>query len=202
MAWPNSRLTNYLANSLPRIKAADLNALQDGVTSLITNGWTFKALQTDGTGGAAPSAAAGDIMASGNVTSANDLIATAGKLGLGGTKSSATPGAGQALTIGSAYKDSLIVGFAKVQVAGGAASLVWGINIASVTWNATGQTTVVLTNGPANFLIPFACLVGGFGVVDSVAAILINSKTSVSINTINGAGTNIDRDFSLLLVGG
>jgi hypothetical protein len=62
-----ARLTTYAAGVVPRIKAADLNGIQDAIVELILGSITVKQLHVDGTGNAASSVSAGDIKASGAV---------------------------------------------------------------------------------------------------------------------------------------
>lgn len=68
MGLPATRNTTYLSNSLPKVKAADLNAIQDAIIALVTGtsttfatGLSFAKLLVDATGGAAVSLAAGVI---------------------------------------------------------------------------------------------------------------------------------------------
>lgn len=67
-AWPLTRLTTYVANSTPVIKAADLNAVQDAFGTVLTGGWTFKGIKLDGTGGNAATPPAGSIVISRTVS--------------------------------------------------------------------------------------------------------------------------------------
>jgi len=68
MGLPTTRNTTYLPRSVPRIKALDLNALQDlwvafttGSSDLFPGGLTFKNLYIDGTGGNDNDAAPGQV---------------------------------------------------------------------------------------------------------------------------------------------
>lgn len=61
MAWPHSKLTTYVANSTPVVKAADLNALQDAVIAFVDATWSFKSIYIDGTGGNTVSPAKGRL---------------------------------------------------------------------------------------------------------------------------------------------
>lgn len=51
MALPLSRSTTYLPGGVPKIKAQDLNDLQDYLAGLYAAGYSVKALSIDGTGG-------------------------------------------------------------------------------------------------------------------------------------------------------
>lgn len=62
--FPFTRLTTYLANSVPAIKALDLNTIQDYLTHLFNGAKTLIKLQVDGTGDAATTCAAGEIQCS------------------------------------------------------------------------------------------------------------------------------------------
>lgn len=70
MAWPNSRLTTYVANSTPAIKAADLNALQDGIIRLVGGTWDLQGVTlTAGTPGSIVAPVPGSLIASRSVYS-------------------------------------------------------------------------------------------------------------------------------------
>jgi len=64
MAWPNSRLLDFIARSIPRISADFLNALQDWIIAVSTATITLKAVVVDGTGGAAATPVAGTVKVS------------------------------------------------------------------------------------------------------------------------------------------
>lgn len=51
MAWPKSPLTAYVANNVPVIKAADLNAFQDWINALTNNTVSILGLGIDSVGG-------------------------------------------------------------------------------------------------------------------------------------------------------
>jgi len=61
MAWPNNRLLDFIARSLPRISADFLNALQDWIIAVSTATITLKAVVVDGTGGAAATPVGGTV---------------------------------------------------------------------------------------------------------------------------------------------
>lgn len=62
-----SRLTDYVGGTVPRIKAFDLNSIQDAIIELITGAITVKKLQVDGTGNAASSVPSGALVLSRSV---------------------------------------------------------------------------------------------------------------------------------------
>lgn len=59
-----SRITTYIAGSVPRIKAFDLNAIQDAISEIITGFITLKSAHLDGTGNNASTAPAGALRVS------------------------------------------------------------------------------------------------------------------------------------------
>lgn len=67
MAWPLSRLTTYIANSVPAIKAFDLNEIQDKLADLYAGLRSIKGLVVDGVGGVAATAVAGAVQVSASV---------------------------------------------------------------------------------------------------------------------------------------
>jgi hypothetical protein len=90
MAYPATRLTTYLASSVPRIKADDLNKLQDSwanfltaTSPTLTGGWTMKGpLHLDGVGGNATPA--GTVLNDGGNTNPFVALKTSGGTLLGG----------------------------------------------------------------------------------------------------------------------
>ena len=209
MAWPLSNLTSYLANSTPTIKAADLNAIQTAIGAILTNVYTFKALQVDGIGGNGTGlAASGEVYASGNINSALAVTGLGGVVtgtvfdaSSGSTRSSGTAGAGQALTLGRIYKDTAPIAWGRISFFGGGVTFVWGVNIASVVYAAAvGVATVTLTNGPVNYLAPQ-------GNVLSATAHQVTFEmigvTQFKIHLFNAAGVAIeDSSVAFVVYGG
>lgn len=68
MAWPLSRMTSYSPGALPTIKATDLNAIQDAISSILLGTYSHRALVVDGTGGAPTAPVAGSASISGNLS--------------------------------------------------------------------------------------------------------------------------------------
>jgi hypothetical protein len=80
LAFPLTRIRTYVGGSTV-IVGDDLNSLQDFAGDALTNEYTFKAIQIDGTGGAVPSVAAGDLVVSSDITAtAGHITATAGNV--------------------------------------------------------------------------------------------------------------------------
>lgn len=213
MAWPFSRLRDYIANSLPTIRAADLNSIQDYINHVFNGAKTVKSLQADGTGNAASTASAGEVLAAGLRATTNgviatlgDLVATAGKLTLGATRSNATVGAGQSVAAGTQYKDTTLLAWAIVHNDGATATLVWGANISTLTRAAVGDVTVVLTNGAANKLCPVP------SIFDDAQGHIGIKKTGISATTFKvltfnapadpGSPVATDYDFMVHVYGG
>jgi hypothetical protein len=91
MAWPFSRLTTYLFQSLPAVKSGDLNAIQDAIGALFGGTLSIKSLWIDGVGNAASAVAAGTLRAvsaiidNGLTVTVGNIAATAGSISAGGT---------------------------------------------------------------------------------------------------------------------
>lgn len=187
MAWPLTAMTTYVANSLPAIKAADLNALQTFAGAVLTNTYSFKSVQVDGTGGAASTGTSGYV-------EALTLYATA-------NRSSATAGAGQAVVVGNIWRDTIPIAYAHVDNTVGAAALVRGVNIAAggIAWQANGRVRVTLTNGPNNQLLPIAIAHTATGIHCTVNTL---SATSFDVYTFDAAGVLADGyDFFVVVFG-
>ena len=69
MAWPSTPLTSYVSNTVPAIKAFDLNAFQSGVTGIINATYSHKSTVIDGVGGAVVSPASGALVITQNAAS-------------------------------------------------------------------------------------------------------------------------------------
>lgn len=139
-------------------------------------------------------------LAAGNLVAAvGNLIATAGYAELGATISSGTVGAGQALTLGRAYKDTLPVASAYVTNNGAAAALAWGFNIASVNRSLAGYVEVVLTNAPTNIVVTptLRGVATGYATADWNAG-----AKKITVATFIPNGTATDFDFNLVVFGG
>lgn len=118
----------------------------------------------DGAGAGAWTARATFDLTSGDLTSIRNLTATllqaTGQIVAGTTlssataRSSATPGAGQAVAPGEIWKDTACFAWGKVtvDVGGGVCTLVRGANVASVTKTGVGVYTVTLQTAATNIL--------------------------------------------------
>lgn len=218
MAWPFSRLRSYVANSTPTIKAGDLNSIQDYINHVFNGAKSIKSLWIDGTGDVVSAVAAGDLKVSGgayidtgsNTIGIGGFTSTVGGVEVAGsvkstggycignrlqadnTRSSATVGAGQSLTVGQAWKDTLSVGWCWIEmIAGPNCQLGRGVNIATLTYTALGRYTVTLTNGPTNVLCGTATV---FDNTASVAQFKLTGHTTTSfeINVYDMAGAATD----------
>lgn len=76
-----ARLTSYVAGSTPRIKAFDLNTIQDAIIELITGAITLKKVQIDGTGNAASTVPTGALVVSRSVNAT--AVPTTAAIGAG-----------------------------------------------------------------------------------------------------------------------
>jgi hypothetical protein len=74
MALPLSSSTTYVATTTPSIKAQDLNDLQKYLSGLYSNLYSIKGLTVDGTGGAAGTAASGQVLVQQTTIAATPLI--------------------------------------------------------------------------------------------------------------------------------
>lgn len=68
MAWPSSRLQDFLSGTPPFIEALTLNSIQDTIIAIVSGTVTVNTLYADGTGGGALSQLPGLVVASGLVT--------------------------------------------------------------------------------------------------------------------------------------
>lgn len=86
----------------------------------------------------------------GNLYASGDAVIV-GKASLSATRSSGTVGAGQSLTIGEAYKDTLPIAWGSFRCNGsGSITFTRGVNISSCSRTGTGEFTVTLVNGASN----------------------------------------------------
>lgn len=219
MAWPVDALYEVIVAGVTTAKKTLADAIQNAIIGVVGGGKSIKKLWVDGVGDVASAVAAGDIKVSGGayidtggntigiagfqstvggVQVAGDVKSTGGycignRLQADNTRSSATAGAGQSLTIGQAWKDTLPVGWIWIEmIAGPSCQLGRGVNIAAaVTYNAAGSYTVTLTNGPANKLLGVATV---FDNAASVAQFKLTGHTTTSfeINVYDMAGVATD----------
>lgn len=183
----NASSVNAALDTLTDYAAFLKRAAYDGTRSVVK-------LDVDGVGNQATAGAVGTITAN------SEIKSNGGPLTSGGSISSGTPGAGQAVPLGSVYKDTAAVAWCYVEVAAGARSFKRGANIASTTYQGLGIVDVVLTNCPANYLAPIACVTdagGGF----AYCTFNVGTKT-ITVNTTSDTGAAVDRNFSLVVFGG
>lgn len=131
MPWPLSPLTTYVANSVPTIKAFDLNAIQAAINSLFGGTLSVKSLRFDGTGGvaAAPPTGTGQVTGLVAGTAVPTTTFAMGTIGVG----------------------SIVGGWALIT---GAGALIRGYNVVTVSRTgggaAAGDYTVVFSPTPAD----------------------------------------------------
>jgi hypothetical protein len=191
MAWPFDRLTTYIANQVPVIKAFDLNALQDYIGHWIKGSKTVVAVEADGAGDQPVSAGPGEIHAAGNVAANLSVIAYSGL-----ARSSATPGVGQAVPLGTIYKDTTIIGWA---ISNGT-TLTRGTNILSFTRDSAGTYFITLNHQPAAALGGIATVqLAGYKLVANVGWDPFNNRWFV-VTTDGGA--YVDMPFAVIFLGG
>lgn len=141
----------------------------------------------------------------GDVTAAQDVNALAGKVSAGETIASATVGAGQTVGLGDIYKDTTIRAWGVVTYTGATTiQLVKGAGVQSITRNAAGTITVLLTTATPTSLAPAVTFVGAsLYHVYLVAANLGTTSFQVIIDAGAGAADPAIGDgFSFVCSGG
>lgn len=144
-------------------------------------------------------ASLGSIVATaGGVTAGSgDVLASAGfcignRLQADNTRSSATAGAGQSITIGQIWKDTAPVAWCWIEtIAGPSVQLGRGANISSIAYTALGRYTVTLVNGAANKICPQATV---FDNAAHIATIRLtgHSTTVFEVDVWDAAGAATD----------
>ena len=74
MAWPSTPLTSYVSNTVPAIKAFDLNSFQMGVNGIINGTYSHKAVVIDGTGGTLATPLSGALILTQSISRQQPLI--------------------------------------------------------------------------------------------------------------------------------
>jgi hypothetical protein len=133
MAWPLSRLTTYLANSVPAIKALDLNELQDKLSDLYAALRSIKALVVDGNGGNAVTGRAGTVKVSATDSGTE-----------GGGAAPLTP----TVALGEFGRGLVPIGWAYVKGSDG--TLLRGINVRDTTRGGVGSYLVEFNVAPSD----------------------------------------------------
>jgi len=167
------------------------------------------------TSGGSVTSTAGDVVAAGGVVraagsnsgtgnvKAEGSHAGDGYLQASGTRSSATAGSGQSLTVGQVFKDSALVAWARVTLNGTPACVLdRGVNIASVTRNSVGNYTVTLVNGTANYLAPLVTLLDDCGrgtYTVAKAGITTSSFTILTRDIPDEPGSPVSTDFEFFV---
>jgi len=184
MAWPLTNLRTYIAGTTPTIKASDLNSIQTSIVDLFTGNKTVKSLSVDGTGAAASTAVSGTVRVSATVS------------GTGATT----------VAVGDIYKDTTAVAWGVVQYTGATTvALTRGANVASVTRNAAGKISVLLSTSAANILAPSIGLIAASYTTWRLEPANLGN-VSFQIVLADNAGTPIDLavsdGFSFVCFGG
>lgn len=150
MAWPNTPLTSYSANTTPVIHAGDLNSIQDAINRIVVATYSLKAVVVDGTGGSVVAPVAGTVKVSATASATALPTATA--------------------AAGITYKDAIIVGWCS-EDRNNAGGLIGAnsryYNVQSAGRNAVGDYTIVFNFVPsdaANCQIQITPSTTGFGV--------------------------------------
>ena len=185
--WPFTPLTTYIANSVPYIKAFDLNKLQEYITHLFNGARTLIKLQVDGTGDQATSVGAGDIQASGGLQ--------VGKLVAGNG-----PGATTAIPAGYLGIGNTLHGWAVVSSAG---TFVRGKNVKAVTRVAKGQYRVTFFNALTdnNAMLPLWCSLQSGRRCDYAFTQQTGTDVKVELFWVDNTNAAEDADFSCGLFG-
>ena len=214
MAWPFSRLTTYLANSTPVIKAFDLNQIQDYLVLLFSGTRTVKALEATEAGDGPTTVVPGQVKAAkGFYAVAGDaggwafqaiqgaIVAYEGFLRAGKEISGAATPTASPLSLGAIHKDLCPIAWAVVQRGAGSASLIRGANIAAVTPTpgVDGTTTVDLVVPGAHRL----CAVATAEAAIAVFAMAYQSggPNKVAVETRDVAGARYNANFNLVVFG-
>lgn len=180
MAWPNSPLTAYVANSVPAIKAADLNAMQAQEVAVSTGTISLAAVVVDGTGGATVTGRAGTAKVS---------------------ASDSTSGASFPMPVvaaGEISKGSVAIAWATVN---GTTLLTGGFNVhAAPTHPGTGHYGCTFSCVPAHYAFVVTALYNGVASASwynsSVAGGFLSVEVFTSIN-----GSLADCEFSIVVFG-
>lgn len=179
MAWPSTPLTSYVSNTVPAIKAFDLNAFQLGVNGIINGTYSHKGVVIDGVGGSLSTPTSGTLTLTQSGSSAV-------------TPNPTTP-------LGSFYQNQLMSCVGYIDSAG---HIVRGVNIKGVTI-AMGIYTVTfninLDGGAGNYPVFAMPIVGGASSYYAHCSIIPGLPSSVNVFICNGAagGTLTTSDFAI-----
>lgn len=221
MAWPiDARFQTFVAN-VTTITAGFMNEIQDKVYGLIGGSRTVRKLSIDGTGDQANGLGNGTLYVSGDITTDGDVTLASGNVGVTGnvdatdyvlsrasyTKSdtaksaAATPTA--SVGIGEVWKDGAVRAWCRFDIVGGPAiGFVRGYNITSVTYNALGAYTVVLTTGVTNTLCPVVVALDAAASILTIDTAAAPNATTFKILAFDLAGAPQDVGGVYLVVFG
>lgn len=194
-ALPSSPSTTYVPNSVPVVKAADLNDLQKYLAGLYSALFTVKALDIDGTGGSSAGAAAGTVRVSSTVSA----------------YTTTPPFAMPTVPVGQLSREHVILGSVRclIPLGSGAISQCGGGNVYSVVRTAAGLFTVTFNNAfpDVNRHVPQLTVeleAGVFNVGAVSNAAITGGRFSVSLIIIKlpMGSLNDPTGFDLTVVGG
>ncbi len=182
MAWPSTPLTSYVSNTVPAIKAFDLNAFQMGVNGIINGTYSHKGLVIDGLGGALSTPTSGAL----TLTQSGSSIATPNPT----------------IPLGSFHQNQLMSCVGYISSAG---TIVRGVNIKSASYvMALGYYLVTfnlnLDPGATGTYPVFAMpVVGGASSYYAHCSINPANPSSVNVFISNGAagGASVTSDFAI-----
>lgn len=177
MAWPSTPLTSYVSNTVPAIKAFDLNSFQMGVNGIINGTYSHKAVVIDGTGGTLATPLSGALILTQSISS------------------TATPN--PTLPIGTFYQNQLVAGWAVVDPI---ASLARGVNVKGVSYNSGSKGTIIEFNtrfdpaGDAIFPVSVS-IDSAISIAKSITYTISGTNPSrVNVYLYNAAGNVITPD--------
>lgn len=176
MAWPSTPLTSYVSNTVPAIKAFDLNAFQLGVNGIINGTYSHKGVVIDGVGGSLATPTSGTL----TLTQSGSSTAT---------PNPTTP-------LGSFYQNQLMSCVGYIDQSG---AIVKGVNIKSAS--LVMGVYIVTFNLNLGLTFPvFAIPISG-GAQSYFAHCSLNATTPSSVNVFicNGAasGASVTSDFAI-----
>jgi len=191
MAWPFTPLTTYVVGTV--VPPTDLNSIESAINGIFGATQTLKALQVDGVGANTAAVAAGNIVASGVISSAW-LQATSS---LSGTSLPNTSFPKASLGFDCVLSAWCVVNGSTGALRGRA------MNIASVTRNSTGVYTIGFNWSSTNAtdIAPSVTCIGTIAQLVTVQQ-LSTSSVKVFVNGAFGGGTPQDSDFFLGVIAG
>lgn len=176
MAWPSTPLTSYVSNTVPAIKAFDLNAFQMGVNGIITGTYSHKGVVVDGLGGALSTPTSGALTLTQSGSSA-------------ATPNPTTP-------LGSFYQNQLMSCVGYIDQAG---TIVRGVNIKSVAVVLGHYEVTFNLNLGVTFPVFAMPIVSGSSAYYAHCTIIPGTFSAANVFISNGAagGANAFSDFAI-----